>query len=192
VFQLLIFFVIGIALLGSLVSLALRGKAEGGAAALVDAQQALDSLQTELLAPGITARIFSKEDLDFVQSQSTSSVEALFLSERKRVAVMWIDRVREQISLLRRLHLGSARYYSRLSVKTEFALAVDFAVLLVSCRALKVAFVLGGPYAAPGMAGAVNEAACRVCDVSKQSLAFLAGLNAGTFPASPSEGSLGS
>jgi hypothetical protein len=173
VIQLLIFLIIGIALFSCLMVLALRGKAEGGAATLVEAQQALESLQSDLLDVNITTRLFAKEDVEFVRSQAFPKVEALFLRERKRVAILWVDRVRAQIRLLRRLHLGSARFYARLSVKAELELAMDFALLLVSCRALQLAFVLGGPFAAPGIAGAVTQAAGRVCEVSRQSLAFL-------------------
>jgi hypothetical protein len=190
VFQLLIFLTVGLILLVFVVAVALRGKAEGGAEALVEAQQALDSLQSELLAPDITARIFTKHDLDFVRSLSVPRIEKFFLRDRKKVALIWVGRVHERICLLRRLHLGSARYYARLSVKTELELAFDFAMLLVSCRALQLTFVVGGPYAAPGMVRAVTEVAARVCGVSKQSLAFLTGPDAGIFPPSQSEGSL--
>jgi len=101
-----------------------------------------------------------------------------------------VDRVRQQIGLLRRLHLGSARYYAKLSVKTELALAFDFSVLRLGCCALQVAFMVGGPYAAPKIAGAVTEVATRVCGISQQSLAFLATSNPAVFPAAPSGGSL--
>lgn len=193
-FQLLIFLTIGVVLLaimGFLVVSATRGKAEGGAEALVDAQQALKSLQSELLAPDVTARVFAKCDLDYVRSQGPT-VEAFFLRERKRIAMIWVGRVREQVVLLKKLHVGSARYYAQLSVKTELALAFDFAMLGIGCRALQVAFFVSGPYAAPGIARAVTESAGRVCAVSKQSLAFLVDPGAGVFPPSPSESRLGS
>jgi hypothetical protein len=194
VLQLLVFLTIGLVLLvimGSLVVSALRGKAEGGGEALVDAQQALQSLQSELLAPDVTARVFARCDLDYVRSQGPK-VEAFFLRERKRIALIWVGRVREQVVFLKRLHVGSARYYAQLSVKTELALALDFAMLGIGCRALQVAFFVAGPYAAPGMAKAVTESAARVCAVSKQSLAFLTDPGAGVFPPAASESRLGS
>ena len=194
VFELLVFLAIAMVLLvvmGSLLVSSLRGKPQGGGEALVGAQQALQSLQLELLAPDITARVFAKADWDYVRSQG-AGVEAFFLKERKRVALIWVGRVREQIASLKRLHVGSARYYAQLNVKTELSLAVDFAMLNVGCRALQVAFFLGGPYAAPGIARAVTECAGRVCAVSQQSLAFLTGPGTGVFPPSPSESHLGS
>jgi hypothetical protein len=173
VIQLLFFLTVGAILFAFLVVLARRGRAEGGAEVLVAARQALFTLQTELLSDGLVARIFDGDDLDFVLSESTPQVKALFLEERNRIALMWVGRVRNQIQLLRQLHLGSARFYARLDFKAEIALAVDFMLLLVSCRALQVAFLIGGPYAAPRVVGTVAEAATRVCEVSGRSLAFL-------------------
>jgi hypothetical protein len=173
VIQLVFFLTVGGVLFVFLLLLARRGRAEGGAETLVSARQALFTLQTELLPAGLVGRIFAKDDLDFVDSEGSRQIRALFLKERQRIALLWVGRVRDQIRLLRSLHLGSARFYARLDLKTELALAADFGLLLVSCRALQLAFVVGGPYATPSMVGTVADAAARVCDISKQSLAFL-------------------
>jgi hypothetical protein len=81
--------------------------------------------------------------------------------------------VRRQILSLKRFHLGSARFYARLSLKTEIELAMDFAVLLAACRALQVVMYVGGPYAAPKMVDSTAAAAARVCRISEASLDFL-------------------
>jgi len=173
--QLLFFSSVGVLLFVLLVLLARRGRAEGGAEVLVCARQALFALRAELLDRELVARIFGRDDLTFVRSLRSPSLESCFLGERKRVAVIWVEGVRSQIQLLRRLHLGSARFYARLDFKTELSLAWSFATLLVTCRALKVAFLVAGPYAAPGMVGAVAHAATNVCEISRHSLAFLSG-----------------
>lgn len=171
--QLLFFLSVGVLLFVFLLLLARRGKAEGGAEALVNARQALFTLQTELLPTGLVGRIFAEDDLEFVDSEGSEDVRALFLKERQKVALLWVGRVRDEIRLLRYLHLGSARFYARLDFKTEIILMADFGLLLISCKALELLFAVGGPFAAPSVVGAVASTAARVCDISKQSLAFL-------------------
>lgn len=168
------FLVIGALLLFSLYSLARRGRrAEGGSGAMVQAKQALNSLQSGLLPPELVGRIFARQDLEYVESHSPIEIRELFLEERKQVALSWVSRVRKQVLSLRRFHLGSARFYARLSVRTELSLAVDFAILLCACRVLQISMFFGGPYAAPGIVGSTAATATRVCKVSEESLAFL-------------------
>ena len=171
--QLLLFLTLGAVLFVFLIVLARRGKAEGGGTALVEARQALFTLQTDLLPPAFVSRIFARDDLEFVRSQRSPALEDLFLTERRRIALQWVDGVREQVALLRQLHLGSARFYARLEFKTEVRLALDFLLLSLSCRLLHVAFLIGGAYAMPGTVTSVAGKAGRVCEVSQRSLAFL-------------------
>jgi len=173
VVQLVFFLAVGVLLLVFLGVLAWRGRAEGAAVALVEARQAVATLQTELLPPALVHRIFARDDLAFVRSQGLPEIEDLFLKERKRIAILWLERVRTEIQLLRRLHLGAARFYARLSVRAELSLAWDFAVLLFGCRLLQVAFAVAGPYAAPGIVETVAQTATRVCEVSREALSFL-------------------
>ncbi len=173
--QLVLFTSVGLLLFVFLFLLARRARAEGGAQVLVSARQALLTLRTELLDQELVARIFARDDLVFIQSEHSRSLESIFFKERRRVALIWVERVRSQIQLLRQLHLGSARFYARLEFKTELSLGWSFVTLLVTCRALKLAFWLAGPYAAPKMVTAVADAATNVCEISKQSLSFLSG-----------------
>lgn len=173
--QLLFFLGVGALLFVLLGLLARRGRAEGGARALIGARQALYTLRSELLPQDLVSRIFAREDLEFVLSLQSPAVQSTFFKQRKRVALLWVERVQGQIRHLRHLHLGSARFYARLEFKTELSLAWNFTVLLVSCRALKFAILVGGPYAAPVIVGTVADAATRVCEISARSLAFLSG-----------------
>jgi hypothetical protein len=84
-----------------------------------------------------------------------------------------VSRVRKQVLSLRSFHLGSARFYARLSPRTELSLAVDFAALLFKCRLLQIFLYLRGPYAVPRMVGSTAATAVRVCKISEESLAFL-------------------
>jgi hypothetical protein len=173
VLQLIFFLSIAGVLFFFLIALARRGKAEGAGRALVGARRAVSTLETELLSNRIVHRIFSRDDLEYVLSTESSETVALFRRERKRIAILWVDRVRAQIRQLKALHLGSARFYARLDLGTEVSLAGDFAVLLLGCRALRVAFAVAGPHVAPWLVDNKAEAAMRVCVISKQSLAFL-------------------
>jgi len=176
VIQLIFFLLIGAALLSSLVFLGRRGgaRAQGDPRALVEARKALDALQAGLLPEELVHRIFAKEDLSYVVSASAPKrVHDLFIAERKKIALSWIDQVRSQVSNLRRFHTDAARSYAQIGLRTEFQLACHFASLLVACRALSAAIYLGGPYAAPQMVDATAAAAARICAISEQSLAFL-------------------
>jgi hypothetical protein len=180
VIQLISFLLIGVLLLVSLYFFVRRGqRAEGGSSALVQARQALNTLQVGLLPPELVGRIFARQDLDYLDSEASNEIRELFLEERKKIALSWVSRVRRQVLSLRHFHLGSARFYARLSPWTEISLAVDFAALLFECRALQVFLYVRGPYAAPRMVGFTAAAAARVCKVSEQSLAFLTPVYAG-------------
>jgi hypothetical protein len=180
VIQLIPFLVIGALLLVSLYSFVRRGeRAEGGSEALVEARHALNTLQAGLLPPELVGRIFARQDLEYVDSEASKKIRELFLEERKTIALSWVSRVRKQVLNLRRFHLGSARFYARLSPWTELSLAVNFAALLFECRALQVFLYVRGPYAAPRMVGFTASAATRVCKVSEESLAFLTPVYAG-------------
>jgi hypothetical protein len=173
VIQLILFLLIGGLLLLSLGSFAWRRRAEGGSGALLRAQQSLNTLQAGLLPADMVARIFDRADLNYVESQGLSEIRDLFVDERKRVVLLWVSRVRQELESLKRFHLGSARFYAQLNLRTELLLAVDFARLLFACRLLRVFVHLRGPYAAPRIVGATAAMATKVCNVSRESLAFL-------------------
>lgn len=185
--QLILFLSIGALLFLSLIFLVWRSpRAEDSSAALVEARQALVALQTGLLPMELIGRIFAREDLEYVRSQATGQVCKVFLSERKSVALAWAAQVRKQVLNLMRFHLGSARFYARLSFRTELALAVQFAGLLLACRALQMVLYVGGPYAAPRIVGATAATAVQVCRISERSLAFLNSTGLGALPGRPS------
>jgi hypothetical protein len=172
--QLILFLALGALLFVSLLILARRGsRPEGAAEALVGARQALNHLQSGLLPAELVERIFAADDFEFVASAAPRSVQVLFWRERKKIALAWIAQLRRQIRNLRRFHLGAARFYSRLGIRSEMALALDFMILLIICRTLQLLVYLGGPRVAPRMIGTTATAASRICEVSEKSLAFL-------------------
>jgi hypothetical protein len=174
VIQLILFLSLGAGFLVSLYLFARRGsRVEGSAQDVLKAWQALTALQSGLLPPEIAERIFSTDDYEYLIRGEACCLGELFLNERRRIALLWVAQVRQQILSLRHFHLKSARFYSALSVRTEMRLAFEFLTLLCVCRWLQIALYLGGPYAAPRMAGRAAAAAARVCEVSEKSMSFL-------------------
>lgn len=172
--QLILFLALGAGFLFSLYIFARRGaRVEGSAEDVLKARQALMALQTGLLPPEMVERIFAKGDYEYVMAGNVPSVHQLFLAERRKIALLWVSQIRRQILNLRRFHLGSARFYSRLSMRTETRLAFEFFTLLGICRALQLALHLRGPYASPSMVGRAAAAAAKVCDISEKSMSFV-------------------
>jgi hypothetical protein len=114
----------------------------------------------------------------------------MFLGERKVIALAWAAQIRKQVLNLMRFHLGSARFYARLSFRIELALALQFAGLLLACRVLQMVLYVGGPYAAPRIVGAMAATAAQVCSISGRSLAFLNSARLGALPGRPRGASL--
>ena len=171
-----LFIALGLALL-LLTYLVARRKdprAEGGAVALLEARQALNSLQAGLLPPEIVGRVFDRRDLDFVTSSAGRQVQDLFVEERRRLALIWIRQLRSNVLSLKGFHSGHSRSYAGLNVRAEVGLAFSFASLLVLCRTLEAVFYLNGPYAGSRLVASAISVAESVCTISERSLAFLA------------------
>jgi hypothetical protein len=174
VIQLILFVTLGAGFLFSLYLFARRGShVEGSAQDVFKARQALMALQSGLLPPEMVERIFAKSDYEYVMAGSDHSIRELFLAERRKIALLWVNQIRQQVLNLRQFHLGSARFYSRLSMRTETKLGFEFFTLLCICRTLQIALYLRGPYAAPRMVGRATAAAARVCDISQKSMSFV-------------------
>jgi hypothetical protein len=176
VIQLILFLILGTGFLFVIYRFARRSpRVEGSAQNVLRAREALVTLQGGLLSPQMVERIFAKADYEYVVTATPRHVHELFLEERQKVALSWVNQVREQILNLRHFHQEYARFYSRLSLRTEIRLAFEFLTLLCICRALDLALYFRGPYAAPRLVGQVATAAVRVCTISETSMGFLKG-----------------
>ncbi|MGA8034775.1 MAG: hypothetical protein WA823_06500 [Candidatus Acidiferrales bacterium] len=147
---------------------------EGSGQLVVDARGALDRLQRDLLPREFVSRLYDRRDLDFVMACTPREVQKRFLAERKRLAIAWVGRVREEIVELRRLHVGQSRLYANIGMRSEVALAFDFASFLIACRILELALRIRGPYGVPGIVRWTMGAADRLCAISEKSLELLA------------------
>jgi hypothetical protein len=172
--QLFLFVLLAVVFLASIyVFLRPRPRVEGSALDILRARQDLNALQSGLLPAEIVERIFTRVDYEFLLSESTEEVQELFLTERKRLALLWAGHLLQRIRNLQQFHLGSARFYSRLRLRTEIRLASEFFTLLWVCRALQATIYLRGPYAAPRLVGRVAAAAASVCATSEEVMNFL-------------------
>jgi hypothetical protein len=172
---LVLYLLVGVGLLVFLWLLARRKGApvEGCGRQFVEARQALRTLQEGLLPDNLIQRIFDRHDFRYVMASSPADIGELFLQERKRISLMWVRRVRCEIRNLMQFHLDYSRLHAKLSLLTEIRLGLDFALLLLACRALRFLLYLRGPYGARAVVGVMTAAAGRVCAASEKSLAFL-------------------
>src|SRR6202167_2325832 len=168
---LLLYLLVGIGLLVVLWVLARRKGApvEGCGRQFVEARQALRTLQEGLLPDNLIQRIFDRDDFRYVMASGRADIGELFLQERKRISLMWVRRVRCEIRNLMQLHLYYSRLHAKLSLLTEIRLGLDFAVMLLACRALRILLYLRGPYGARAVVGVMTAAAGRVCAASEKS-----------------------
>jgi hypothetical protein len=187
--QLIFFLVLGVVFLFALFLFWRRdhASAEGGAEALLEARNALNTLQLNLLPPELIERIFAREDLEFVESSAPVHIREYFLNERKQIALAWVNQVRSQVLSLRRFYLGRSRFYARISVATEISMALNFLTLLSECRMVQFLVYLRGPLAAPRMIGATIAKAGKVCEISAKSLSFLNRINSEDLTSDPTE-----
>jgi hypothetical protein len=188
--ELILFISIGIGLLVLLFALARRPtRQEGTAQALVEAKHALRTLQESLLAAELVERIFDPDDWKYVASAAAEPTKDEFLRDRKKIALAWTRRVKDEILSLKEYHFRHSRFYSQLNPATELSLALSFATLLQQCRLLQLLLIIGGPYTAPSFVGRTAAAAARICAASEKSLAFLTPATVGSFgDESPEDG----
>ena len=179
--QLVFFLALGLGFLGVLIFILRRGRAtpEGGAAALIEARGALDTLQCSLMPPELIGRIFEQQDLEYIETSAPAGVREFFLRERSQIALLWITQMRTQLVSLRRFYTGRSRYFAQINAGTELSLGLNFLVLLSACRLLQMLVYVRGPFAAPRIVGATITRTAKICDFSAEKLEFLRTPNPG-------------
>jgi hypothetical protein len=173
--QLVIFLAVGTGLLVLLLVAMLRqpSHAAGSAGELVTAKRTLESLQLGLLPAELVEQVFGRQDFAYVSSIGSDKLTNLFMSERKRLALMWIGQIRKQVRALKDFHVSRSRMFTHMSRWREFSIALDFAGLEIRCHVLELLMQWRGPYAATDFARRTALTAGRLCSILDQSLAFL-------------------
>jgi hypothetical protein len=143
-----------------------RHRTPGQTVAAVDdyakAREALDSLLVETAA---IRRVFSVEDAEFIARSATPEVQSLFLDERKKLALEWFRRTREQVARLMDLHLRLAGYTYDPSPRFEFKLTASYLTFMVASKIALALLWLLGPFNTSGVISRTVLKAANFCTI---------------------------
>jgi hypothetical protein len=104
------------------------------------------------LAAELSARIFSREDSDFVSIETSVHVTRAFERERATLALAWLRGVRAEVSHLFRSHLKAARQNQDLRPAAELRLAFHFLCFQLTTGLLYTLIRARGPLPAARLA----------------------------------------
>jgi hypothetical protein len=104
-----------------------------------------DEIGPEGCPPVFVGRIFSPLDWRYVHGMKSPDIEKLFRKERRTVALVWVQQTSLAIRRVMREHAAIARQSSNLEPATELKIFMQFAALLVTCRAIRLGIDLAGP-----------------------------------------------
>jgi hypothetical protein len=122
----------------------LRGRKQG--VTLEDYENARAEVEEVLAESAAVRRVFAMEDLEFVRQNGSQAVQRLFRSERKTLAILWLRKTQQQLSLLMDLHLGLAGYAERPGLRLEIRLALQYYSFFVVSHFLLLMLWLRGPF----------------------------------------------
>ena len=100
--------------------------------------------------------IFSSEDEQFIASEAGKQVNALFRRERKRLALRWIERQKQEASGIMSRHRDASRRAADLQPANEVKLFLRYARLKVTFEFLAVSVWMVGPQRLRGLAEEAN------------------------------------
>jgi hypothetical protein len=112
--------------------------------------------------PFVAEVVFSLRDWIFVQQESSPLLNALFVHERRALAMRWLRDCLAQIRMVRANHLRQSRHSSDLNVAAEAKLLLLFFYLAVVCRCLLVAVRVLHPATPRAVALHVHKLAGRI------------------------------
>ncbi len=117
---------------------------------LAAVREGLAALNMRVPPRDLVERIFAQEDLDHVRRNTPADVLPLFLSERRKLTILWLRstklRVQEVMVLYRRAVRGS----NSLRTVVEVRPAVNYALFLLSFELMQAAVWMFGPFAVRG------------------------------------------
>ena len=92
---------------------------------------------SSLAHPGFVAEaVFSPRDWQYIQKESSPSLNALFVQERRAIAIRWLHDCLAAIRIVRTNHLRQSRHSQDLNLLAEARLLLRFFYLATLCRAL--------------------------------------------------------
>jgi hypothetical protein len=116
----------------------------------------LDDLWREQAASSALLGIFSSEDQQFIVTQASAQLTALFRRERKRLALRWIERQKCASADVMRRHREETRSAADLRPSSELSLFFRYGKLRFLFEVLAVSVWLVGPEGLRGLAERSN------------------------------------
>jgi hypothetical protein len=110
----------------------------------------------------LAARIFSKEDMRFIQLMRSPRLQHLYLQERRKVASHWVRRTAAEVSEIMSVHRLSSRQSANLKVSVELKLFLQYLQLRLLCVMLLLLIWLFGPHALVNLAAYTGELSQRI------------------------------
>lgn len=106
----------------------------------------------------VAERIFDASDLEFISKQTPRGTPALFLRERKRLALYWLGYQLKRLRQLREFHAAAVRVDARVQAAAEFQLALKYALCVVNYWLVACLVQTCGPFTARrAMRGAMGS-----------------------------------
>ncbi|HVM74645.1 MAG TPA: hypothetical protein VMT75_03310 [Candidatus Saccharimonadales bacterium] len=110
----------------------------------------------------VAEAVFSPRDWLYIQQESSASLNALFLSERRAIAVRWLRDCLAAIRVVRANHLRQSRHSQDLNLLAEAKLLLRFSYLATLCRCLLFAVQFVHPSAPHAIAQYVQNLAADI------------------------------
>lgn len=125
---------------------ALRSKKPVALSKVNPETQLLDALE---IRPQMMAyQIFDEADWKYVCESAPVEERAMFLKDRTRIALLWLDEMRGQAAQVMWLHRLASRQAKNLSATLEIEIAANYGALLLCCMLMRVAIRAHGPFGA--------------------------------------------
>jgi hypothetical protein len=112
-----------------------------------DFSQARSELDGVFERAAAVRQIFSRDDLEYATNNYGPDVVRLFLRQRKRVAIAWLQRTQKLVTHLFDLHLKLAKCTYEPNEKTEIKLMLQYILFLLLSHGAIVYIRVGGPFA---------------------------------------------
>jgi len=108
------------------------------------------------------AKIFSRDDWEFVATMKSPSLKRFFLAERKSLALLWVLQTTAGIQKVMRQHAELSRRSADLEFATEMRLFLRYVELRMICGVLVVCIELAGPLWLRGLAMHASQLSQRI------------------------------
>lgn len=105
----------------------------------------------------LAARIFSRQDREFIRLTRSTRLQRLYLAERRRISSHWVRQISLEVCQIMRRHRLSSRQSPNLNVFAETKLFFQYLELRFLCEMLLVSIQLFGPHALANLASQAGE-----------------------------------